>query len=78
MARDTGAGTDAGLGLAMLAGLVAVAAVVTAVTGALAIDEGGETLQLTSGVGLAVSLLASGLALVVIHTRAVSRSRAAR
>lgn len=71
MALDREAGTDAGLGLAMLAGLVAVtAAVVTAVTGTLAIGEGGETLQLASGAALAVALLASGLALVAIHMRA--------
>lgn len=77
MAHDREAGTDAGL--AMLAGLVAVtAAVVTAVTGTLAVGEGGETLQLASGAALAVALLASGLTLVAIHTRTVSWSRAPR
>ena len=71
MALDTEAGTDTGPGLTMLAGLMAAAAaVITAVTGTLAIGEGGETLQLVSGVALAVALLASGLTLVAIHTHA--------
>ena len=73
MELDREAGTDVGLRLAMLAGLVEVtAAVATAVTGTLAIGEGGETLQLASGAALAVALLASGLTLS-LFTRTVSQ-----
>lgn len=60
--------SDLGTGLAMLAGSVAVfAAVATAVTGTLALGDGGDTMQILSGIALAVALLASGITLAALH-----------
>jgi uncharacterized integral membrane protein len=58
-----------GIGLGLLLGLVAVLAAIavagTAYISALA--EEAETMQLLSGVSLAVALLAAGIAVAVIH-----------
>ena len=68
MAETTG-GSDMGIGLGLLLGLVAVLAAIavagTAYISALA--EEAETMQLLSGVSLAVALLAAGVAVAAIH-----------
>ena len=68
MAETTG-GSDMGIGLGLLLGLVAVLAAIavagTAYVSALA--EEAETMQLLSGVSLAVALLAAGIAVAAIH-----------
>jgi len=68
MAETTG-GSDMGIGLGLLLGLVAVLAAIavagTAYISALA--EEAETMQLLSGVSLAVALLAAGIAVAAIH-----------
>ena len=68
MAETTG-GSDMGIGLGLLLGLVAVLAAIamagTAYMSALA--EEGETMQLLSGISLTVALLAGGIAVAAIH-----------
>ena len=58
-------GIGLGLLLGLVAGLAAIAVAGTAYISALA--EEAETMQLLSGVSLAVALLAAGIAVAAIH-----------
>jgi len=65
---ETSRPSDLGTGLSLLLGVVVLAAAIaTATTALLAESQGSETMQLFSGVGLAVAFVAGGLAIAVIH-----------
>ncbi|WP_436934084.1 DUF7525 family protein [Halovenus marina] len=66
---ETTRSTDMSHGLSLLFGLVGVlAAVAMAVTAYLAAtQEAADTLQLLSGVALAVAIIAGGLAIAAVH-----------
>ena len=65
---ETKRGSDLGTGVGMLFGLVAVvAAIATAATAFLSETQGSDTMQLLSGIALAVALLAGGVAVVAIQ-----------
>ena len=62
------AGTDLGFGGSMLFVLLGVlAAVGTGVTAYLAWADSSDQMQLFSGIALAISLLAGGIAITLIH-----------
>lgn len=62
-------GSDMATGLALLFGLVVVlAAIATAATASLSVvADNGDTMQLMSGVAMAVAMLAAGIAVTAIH-----------
>jgi hypothetical protein len=60
--------SDMATGLGLLFGfVVALAAIGTAATAFVAVTDHSDSLQLLSGVGLTVALLAGGLSIVAIH-----------
>jgi len=65
---ETSRPSDLGTGLSLLLGVVVLAAAIaTAATALLAESQGSETMQLFSGVALAVAFVAGGLAIAAIH-----------
>lgn len=62
------ADSDLGMGVTLVFAFIALAAAIaTAGSAIVSESQGSETMQLLSGVGLAVALLAGGIAIVVIH-----------
>jgi hypothetical protein len=60
--------SDMATGLGMLFGfVVALAAIATAATAFVAVTDHSDTMQILSGVGLSVAILAGGLSIVAIH-----------
>ena len=65
---ETKSGSDLGTGVSLFFGFVAVAAAVaTASTAYLSESQGSDTMQLLSGIALAVALIAAGIAVVAIQ-----------